>query len=121
MLLLGVLLAFLVPVLIYSTETTARSVSALEGKHAVQSIADAADRIYAMGGGRIFTLVTIPPGVARQSVANKTIRLTLSRGDTTADIVGSTVGNISGSIPTGYGTHRVAVEMLAGGIINISS
>lgn len=121
MLLLGVLLAFLVPVVVYSTETTARSVGALEGKRAVQSIAGAADRVYAMGGGRMYVLVTVPPGITGQSVANKTIRLTLSSGDAASDIVGSTIGNISGSMPVSYGTHRVFVEMLPNGVINISS
>lgn len=121
MLLLGVLLAFLVPILVYSAQASSLSVRSLQGREAVQSIAEAADRVYAMGGGKVYTFVTIPSGVVNQSVSGRTLRLVLETGGSASEAVGTTLGNISGSLPTNYGKHKITLEMLQNGTINISA
>lgn len=116
MILLGVLLAFLGGIFVYSSQTSSLSLRTTQSIETVRAVADAADRIYKTGGGNTTVMVDIPSGVVNQSVANKAIRLTLSIGDDTGDAFAVTAGNVTGSLPTGQGRYKIVVEMISSGV-----
>lgn len=119
MFLLGILLAFLGGVLVYSSQTSILSLRSTQSAEAVKVVANAADRIYKTGGGNITVTVDIPSGVANQSVANKGIKLTLKIGGSTGDAFASTSGNVTGNLPTEQGRYKIAVEMLSSGVVQV--
>lgn len=116
MILLGVLLAFLGGIFVYSSQTSSLSLRTTQSIETVKAVADAADRIYKTGGGNTTVTVDIPNGVVNQSVANKAIRLTLSIGDQTGDAFAITAGNVTGSLPTTQGRYKIVVEMISSAV-----
>lgn len=118
MVLIGVLLAFLVPILIYATQTTTLSFRTSQSREAVQLIAQAADHVYGTGG-RTSVFVTIPSGVTSVSLVNKTVALTLKIDDSQGEAIATTFANLTGSVPTQAGRYKLVIELLANGTVQI--
>lgn len=119
MFLIGLMFIILGIVFVYSSQASLLSLRTTQSAEAVRLIADAADRIYKLGGGNTTITVDIPAGVVNQSVANKAIKLTLSINDQTGDAFAATTGNVTGSLPTTQGRYKIVVEMLSSGVVQV--
>jgi len=116
MFLIGLMFIILGIVFVYSSQASILSLRTTQSAETVQLIANAADRIYKTGGGNTTVIVDIPSGVVNQSVANRSIRLTLRIGDNTGDAFSVTAGNVTGSLPTVQGRYKIVVEMISSGV-----
>lgn len=119
MVMIGVLFSMLTVVFIYSSQTSFLSLRATQSSEAVRIIADAADRIYKLGGGNITVTVDIPAGVVNQSVFGKAVKLSLTIGNQTGDAIAITAGNVTGSLPSAQGRYKIVVEMLSSGLVQV--
>ncbi len=119
MFLIGVLLVFLAGVFAYSSQTTFISLRTTQSTEAVKLVSAAADRVYKTGGGNATVMVDIPSGVVNQAVANKSIRLALRIGDDIGETFAVTAGNVTGSLPTAQGRHKIVVELLSSGVVQV--
>jgi len=116
----AILLLVLTPVLLYALDLSSTSISSIKTREAVQTMANAADKLYNFGGGRTYVDLDLPSGVKNYTIVNKTIILTMSIGNSTGNAVAMTRGNVTGSLKINEGPHRVYLEYLSSGVINIT-
>jgi len=91
---------------------------------AVSALVDASDTVFAQGpGARTSVDIFIPRGTnaAKTGVAVKEIRINvyMTNGDE-HDYFALAKGNLTGSVPSSPGRHRLRLEMLANGTVQIS-
>lgn len=111
MFLIGVLLAFLVPVFIYATQTSSLSIRTAKVQQALQAIEQSVDELEKMGGGQTYVWIDLPEGVENYTIANKTVLIKLKIGEGTSDIFFMTNNNVSGILPTAEGKHKISIEV----------
>ncbi len=114
LLLVGIFLAALVPIFIYSLDSTYASVRSSQAQEAVQSIATAADNLYKLGGGKTTIMVNIPAGTESIVIANKTIRLKVRIGGVLGDALAFTEANVNGSVSTKEELKKITLEVVRG-------
>jgi len=116
-LIFAILLAALIPIFIYSSDVSDTSIRTTQSQEAVQRIAAAADRLYAMGGGRMEVDVYLPSGIEAFSLSNGTVKLTLRVGQGTGDAFQPTKGNLTGVLPVTDGYKKITLVMLPNGTV----
>jgi len=119
--LVSVMLVLLTPIFIYSTQLATVTIRTTQAKDAVATLAEAAETVYRMGGGRIAVFITIPDGIVNYTIANRTIRLTTVVGSGYGHVFELFPANITGEIPTIPGRYKIFVEMLPTNLILIES
>jgi len=122
-------LFILVPVLYIGIMEIQISGQVSQARVAVDSIADAADRVYAQGPGATTTIeVYLPPGIAYAYIGTHEgqptyrevdITLYLPTGGTT-DVYALARGNLTGVMPTLPGRHVLVERMDSSGNVNIT-
>ncbi len=117
--LLALLLAALVPIFIYSMDTSSVSIRTIQSREAVQRIANAADALYRLGGGKTTVYVYMPSGVESYSISQKIIKLTLRIGEGTGDIFARTEGDVSGTIVISEGYKNIPIRAFSNGTVVI--
>jgi len=116
-LILAILLGALIPVFMYAADTSELSIRTTQSREAVQRIAAAADRLYAMGGGKMEVDVYLPSGIEAFSLGNGTVKLTLRIGEGTGDAFELTRGNLTGVLPVTEGYKKITLVMLPNGTV----
>ena len=120
---LVLLLIALIPIVYIGLSTIEDSYRISQASVAVVSMSDAADLVFAQGpGASTLVDVYIPRAVnpAKTNVSGKEIRINvfLTSG-AEHDFFAITRGNLTGSLPTSEGRHRLRIEMLASGVVQI--
>lgn len=116
----GAVLLITIPLFFYAIYETNYKIRLNQADDAVNTLANAADTVYSMGpGSKKYVWVSIPSGVTSSLVNDATIQLTLSIFGGSSDIHASSKAVLVGSVPTGKGTYRIAVEALEAGIVRI--
>ncbi|MBI2076080.1 MAG: VCBS repeat-containing protein [Candidatus Aenigmarchaeota archaeon] len=115
MILLGVLLTFLAGIFAYSLQTSNISIRTSQAKEAVESIAEAADRLYKLGGGRTTVTINIPDSVQNSTLAGNAVRLRLSIGNDAGDAIAFTLANVTGVLPKQSGRYVIPIIISSAG------
>jgi len=114
-------LFILVPVLYIGITEIQISGQVSQARIAAESIADAADRVYAQGPGATTTVeIYLPTAVnyATLSSHEVNINIFLPTGETT-DEYALSKGNLTGTLPMLPGRHILVVGMTSNGSVNI--
>jgi len=116
----GAILLVTIPLFFYAIYETNYKIRLNQADDAVNTLANAADTVYSMGpGSKKYVWVSIPSGVDSSLVNESMIQLTLSLFGGSSDIHASSKAVLVGSVPTGQGTYRIAVEALGSGRVRI--
>ncbi|MBN3037769.1 MAG: hypothetical protein JW834_04970 [Candidatus Diapherotrites archaeon] len=120
LILITLLMAILTPITYYALSTSKESIQISETESSLQSLAKAADRVYALGpGSKDYAYVIVPDSVESTTVGTDVLRIRTSVGTGTRDILATTQAPLIGSLPDTPGTHIVPVEMLASGVVRV--
>ncbi len=109
LMLVGLLLAFMAAVLVYSMQTSTLSIRTTQARETVQTLAEAAERLYKMGGGKATVTVTIPEGVVNYTFSGDTVRLSIMIGNEPGDAIAFTSVNVTGALPKSSGRYEIPI------------
>ena len=108
---LGLILALLIPVFYYSVSSFNKSISLNQAGEMVNRIADTADFVYALGPGSQDTLrVIVPGGVESISIQGREILLKIRIFGAVSDVLAFTKGNVNGSITIKSGSSIIKIK-----------
>lgn len=115
------LLVVLIPVIYLGLRDIQATSQVSQAKIAVDTIAEAANRIYAQGPGSKTTIqIYLPNGVNYANLTGKEVNYNvILPGGGTTDVFALARGNVTGSLPTSVGTHILTVSMNSSGIVLI--
>lgn len=117
---IGLIFLVTLPLFAYAFVEVTRSIQMNHAEDAVNTLANAANTVYALGpGSKKYVWINTPGGVVSQSVSNKEISLKLHIFGGDSDVFADTKPTVIGSIPTSKGQHRIAVESLGSGRVRI--
>lgn len=118
---MGFLLLLIIPLTAYSFIEVKRSTQMNNAEDTVNTLANAADEVYALGpGSKKYVQITIPGGVTQSSVSNREVQFKMTIFGGTSDVFAPTKAELEGAIPTTSGPHRIYVEMQANGKVRFS-
>lgn len=124
MLIIGFMLAVLVPLLVLYNDTQRSTQASLaEGQvlRFANTIRDAAERVYYAGPPAQETLLlTLPEGVVSATFDNTTILYTVYGVNGPYDIAVDGLAPLTGTLPTRQGRHRVIV-LAEGDVVNVTT
>lgn len=121
---LAIMLMALIPIVYIALSTVEDSHRSAQASTAIVAIVDATDIILAQGPGSSTTVdIYMPRAVNpdKTGLMNKEIRISvyMSNGDE-SDFFALAKANLTGALPTSAGRHRLKVEMLHSGAIQVS-
>lgn len=117
---IGLLLLVTIPLFVYAFVEVKRNVQMNHAEDAVSTLANAANTVYALGpGSKKYVWITTPGGITQTHVEGNEISMKMYIFGGESDVFASTKPTVIGSIPTGQGAHRVAVESLGSGVVRI--
>lgn len=120
--LIGFLLILLVPVFYYAIDKTRSTIDINQADDAVNTIANAADRVYSLGpGSRDHVWITFPYTLVSTTVASNEVMVVINLKGKNSEIHTSTIAELTGSLPSTPGTHKIAIEMLDNGVVQIGT
>ena len=118
--LVGLILLISISFFYYASLKTSETINYSQAEDTINTLAKAADEVYAIGPGtKKFVWVNIPGGTVSSSIANSEISLVISLYGNTSDYVAITRAPIVGSISIDKGTHYIPIEHLESGIVQI--
>lgn len=119
---IGFLLMAMIPIFYYAITQSSSTINLNQADDAVNTIANAADRIYSLGpGSRDYVWVTLPNTMKSSTISQKEIMIIIDNKGQSSEIHTSTIANLSGNLPLTAGTHRIALEMMDNGIVQIGT
>jgi uncharacterized protein (UPF0333 family) len=120
MILIGALLAILIPLFNYVSYYSAQNVKVEKLEDAVQTLGKTADALYALGpGNRDYTWISLPGGMISTTVTGTEITLTAFLFNQESDFHYETIGPVNGTIPSVKGTFKMKLEVLDSGVVQI--
>jgi uncharacterized protein (UPF0333 family) len=123
MLVTMIVLAFMIPVWIYSTTIsteTSTELSLTYAKNAVERLATTSDLIYSQGpGAKVSINVYIPQNVEGFNFTNNTINLIMKYGDSVTDVFAYTRAMVNGTLPTSEGSYWFVIQSIEDGIYDV--
>ncbi|MBI4173703.1 MAG: hypothetical protein HY519_03200 [Candidatus Aenigmarchaeota archaeon] len=118
MVIVGIVLAFLIPVWLYVSSLQARAGEELSisyAENAVQRIAKTADLVFSQGSGaRVQTQVYIPGGVESSAIIGRSVILNLRTGQAVSNVTALSIATLNGTIPTSEGSYQMTMEAKTG-------
>ena len=122
LILVGVMLAFIIPIFYYSLTEISNSLRINQAESAVNLIAGKIDNVYTLGSGNRETVkITLPKGtVSLGIIENKSIELKLLIfGNQTENFKNTKANNIIGSFPIEPGVYHLQIEGLDNGDVKV--
>ncbi len=118
--LIGLLLAFLIPIIHYAWTESNTNVKFSQLDNAARRIAAAADAVFSVGPGTSqVVVITLPKGVNETKVENNEVLIRASTGIGISDFHASTKASIVGNIPKSEGTHHIIIQALDDGTVRV--
>jgi len=123
-LIVAAFLIVLIPVTYLALQSATASSRTASARAAVETIAEAADSLFAQSpGAQTRAVIVLPDGVnsARTFISGREVNVNvfLPAGGT-ADVFALAKGNMSGTMPTRAGRHILTLRLLASGVVNVS-
>jgi len=116
----GILLVVLTPLFYYAFNKSSENIKLSQAEDLVESLAKAADDVYALSPGtKKYVWVSTPGSVEEAQVDASEISVTISIFSGSSDITAVTKATITGEIPINKGTYRIPVEHLDSGVVLI--
>lgn len=116
----GIILLIAVPIFYYSLHESSNQIRMNQAEDAANSLAKAADSVYALGpGSRDYVVITLPTGISGSSVKESEIILRIDIFGSQSDIIATAHAAMTGMLPTAAGTYHIPVEMLESGIVRV--
>ncbi len=120
---IAISLLFLTPVILMGNNAVVdlkRTTDNVVARDAVDKITDMSRIVYAQGApAKITDKVKFPGNIISTTLSNQMIIMKISAGSASNDIFNIVDFNVSGSLPTTPGVHRISVEAIDYGV-NIS-
>lgn len=121
---LVLILVALIPIVYMGTQMAENESRTSQAKAAVGALADGADLVFAQGPGAVTVVdITLPAAVnpAKTGFYGKEIRINvfLASG-AEQDVFALARGNVSGTMPTTPGFHRLRLEMMGSGVVRVT-
>jgi len=115
---LGFLLVALIPITIYGTNRINTEIKIQKAFGTVDSIASAADSIYALGpGSKKFIYIDVPDSTVSTLVSGNNVFLNVRTFGGTSNISAASKAKLIGSIPKSPGRSHLSLEVLDNGTI----
>ncbi len=119
---IGIVLVVTIPLFFYSFQKSSENIKINQADDAVNTVARAADSVYALGpGAKRFVWVTIPQGTTGSSINNNSVQLQITIFGGISDIHASSRANLIGVMPYEAGVYKIPVESLDSGYVQIGS
>lgn len=119
-LILGMVLLVTIPLFYYAITKSNSSIRLNQADDAINSLAKAADTVYAIGPGtKRYVWIAVPSGVESTAVYDNTIQLNLQIFRGISELTRTATPSLIGAIPHGQGTYKIAVEALESGYVQI--
>ena len=120
LILIGVLLVLLISLFNYVFYHSAQNLKIDQAEDTVQTLGKTADTLYALGpGNRDFIYVNIPSSVRETRVEENLIMIRLYLFGGESDFYVLTDAQVNGTLPTEKGRHKIKLEMLDSGVVQI--
>ena len=117
MVIVGLVLAFIVPIWVYVATVQQQTQTELAQTYAetsLKKVANAVDLVYVQGPpAKVNTQIVIPAGISNFSVLGtnlNTLYFRIGFGSTASDVVAVTRTRVNGTIPIQEGTYTISVE-----------
>ena len=118
--LIGFALLVALPLFYYAITESSNNIRLNQAEDAVNTIAKAADSVYSLGPGtKKYVNVIIPGGVEQSFIDGNAIKLKVSIFGNVADIYARSKASLIGTAPLVRGSHRISVEALESGYVQI--
>ncbi len=112
--LVGIVLAFIIPVWLYMTSLntqTGNELSLSYAKNAAKQIADVSSLVYSQGPpAKVSLKLYIPSGVINASLQGNNIVFNVSVGNSYTDVFAVSSAPLNGTLPTEQGTYNIAIQ-----------
>ena len=118
----ALLLLFLTPLIYYAFERYSNDIRYNQATDAVNTVAKAADTVYALGPGTKKTVnIVIPSGVQNFTINDNELTLKLQIYASTSDFVAKTKVELKENtpLPTKKGIYHIPIEMLDSGEVQV--
>mgnify|MGYP003975835435 CR=1 FL=1 len=120
MILIGVLLAVLIPLFNYVSYYSAQNVKVEKLEDAVQTLGKTADSLYSLGpGNKDYAWISLPGGLRNTSVSGQEVLIVAYLFGGNSDFHYNTKGPVNGTIPNERGTFKMKLEVLDNGTVQI--
>lgn len=117
-----VMLGFISIIYIVATDAMQKAVADEKLRRSVAVLAKTADEVYSLGSGtKKYAEIDLPAGVSSVTLSDKAIIYRYVNASGTTDYWESTIGNVTGKLPTDEGKQKVQIEMLDNGYVRIGS
>ena len=117
---IGVALVIVLPLFYYAISESTNNIKLNQAEDAVNTIAKAADSVYSLGPGtKKYVDIVIPGGVEQSAIDGNAIKLKVSLFGSVADIYSKSKANLIGGVPLVSGPHRISIEALDSGYVQI--
>lgn len=114
MIIVGIVLAFMLPLWIYVTTSQQRITTELSityGKNAIDQIVSAADLVYSQGPPAKVTIsVYIPSGIDNITITGNVIIMKVRVDSRLSDLVAVSNTQLNGTLPVSEGTYDIDIE-----------
>ena len=119
----AIAIAIMVPIWLYASGSMASAKAELQSSYArqlVNKVSNAADAVFVQGEPAQLTLfVEFPEGLTSATVAGNEVSFRLVTAAGPTDVYAVSLANLSGSLSTRPGKHRVVVKA-SGGAVTVS-
>ena len=117
MILVGAILVILIPLFYYSNYYSTQGVKLEKAEDAVRTLGKAADSLYALGpGNKDYVWINLPGSIRETSLVGNEILIKVYVLGGESDFYYTTIGPVTGSIPTDKGTFRMKIEVFDSGV-----
>ena len=119
--LVGVILAILLPLFHYVSNYSSENVKIEKAEDSVRALGRTADSLYALGpGNKDFVWVNLPGSITETNISGNQILIKMSTsGNPESDYYYTTIAPVNGTIPTDKGTFKMVLEVLDSGTVQI--
>jgi len=114
MAIVGIALVFLIPIWLYVVQiqqSTSAELSVSYMRNAIDNIVHTSNLVYSQGPpAKVPLNIYIPNGVELVNITNNIIHIRLWTPSGVLDLTGSSVADLSGTLPTSEGLYKIYIE-----------
>ncbi len=114
MIIVGIVIAFLIPVWAYISGVQQRTNTELSlsyAKSAAEMVTSTADLVYSQGPpAKVNVMVFMPEGIADVNITNTTIEIKVRVGPANSSVYATSNAELNGTLPTTSGNYLISIE-----------
>jgi len=114
MIIIGIVIAFLIPVWAYIAgvqQRTSTELSITYAKSAAENVANTANLVYSQGPpAKVNIMIFMPEGIEDVNITNNLINIKVRVGPAISNIYAESDALLNGTLPTTEGNYRISIE-----------